>query len=150
MVFRKSSFVGMGEAVLHEIRMHRLRHRVFADDAFEGEQHAGGLAIGDAAIRVGTGIVVGLLSHRVTIGHADIAEPLNFALASGRACHVQDGCVLAQNRIQNLDFGVAVDAFVHPGVLKFVGGHHAVPVLVSELVLHDDLHQVEAVRHKPA
>ena len=35
----------------------------------------------------------------------------------------------------DFDFGVGVDALVEPGVFELVGGDHAVPVLVAELVL---------------
>ena len=37
---------------------------------------------------------------------------------------------------------VGVDAFVEPGVFKLVGGDHAVPVLMAELVLGGELGEV--------
>jgi hypothetical protein len=68
--------------------------------------------------------------------------PLHFPLAHGRARHIQNGGVLAQNRIQHFHFGIAVDTLVHPGIFEFVGCHHAVPVLVPELMLDHQLRQV--------
>ena len=52
MVFRKSSFGGMGEAILHKVGMHGFGHGVFADNAFERQQDRSGLAVGNAAVRV--------------------------------------------------------------------------------------------------
>ena len=52
-------------------------------------------------------------------------------------------CSVPQDRIEHFDFGVAVDAFVHPRIFEFVGGDHAVPVLVAEFVLHDDFGSVK-------
>ena len=42
----------------------------------------------------------------------------------------------------DFDFGVGVDAFVEPGVFELVGGDHAVPVLVAELVFDGELGDV--------
>jgi hypothetical protein len=48
----------------------------------------------------------------------------------------------AENRPITLLFAVAVDAFVEPGFFKFIGGDHAVPILVAELVGDRQLHAV--------
>ena len=72
----------MSEAVLHEIGAHGFGHGVFADDAFESEQHAGGFAISDTAIGSETVELVGFLRHGIAIGGGDgVAEPLLAALA---------------------------------------------------------------------
>ena len=56
---------------------------------------------------------------------------------------------MPKNGIHHFDFGVAVDALVHPGLFEFVGGDHAVPVLVSEFMLDDDLRKFDSIWHKP-
>ena len=56
---------------------------------------------------------------------------------------------LAVKRLQNLGFGVTVDALVHPRFFEFVRGHHAIPVLVAEFVLGDQFHAEQALGHPP-
>ena len=59
---------------------------------------------------------------------------------------VEDGSLCGRDGGEDFDFGVGVDAFVEPGIFELVGGDHAVPVLVAELVLGCELGDMDWVR----
>ena len=50
---------------------------------------------------------------------------------------IERQCRLAVERVHDFHFRVAVDALVEPGFFEFVGGDHAVPILVSEFMFGD-------------
>ena len=72
-------------------------------------------------------------------------EAVQLVVAGVGVGAVEEGGVGAEDGIKDFDLGVGVDAFVEPGVLELVGGDHAVPVLVAELVFGGDLGDVGGV-----
>ena len=56
---------------------------------------------------------------------------------------------MSEERIRDFAFAVAVDALVEPGFFKFIGGDHAVPILVAKLVGHRDVRAEVLPRRLP-
>src|SRR5437660_1553190 len=74
---------------------------------------------------------------------------LLLGIAPRDALSIHQAAIRAVEGIHHFDFGISVDAFIEPGFLKLVCGDHRIPVLVSELVRHDDLRQEKALGHEP-
>lgn len=135
-------FGWMGELVTLEPGMDRLLHLLFADDAFQRQQHGSGLAVGDSAVGIRRHVVPGIRCHWVEIGDAGVAQSLLGIVAHGCTDHVEDVRVLPVKCGENLHFGVAVNTLVKPGILELIRGHHAVPVLVTKLMFDNSFRHV--------
>ena len=140
---------GMREAIAHEIGVQGVAQGVFADHFFQRDQHGGRLAVGDVAVGIAVDELPGEARDRIHVRFAEVGNALQFGLAHVREGKIHDGSFLAVERVHYFHFGVAVDAFVEPSVFEFVGGDHAVPILVAEFVFGDDFGSEQAVRHPP-
>src|SRR5581483_4108158 len=139
----------MGEAIPHKICMEGPAKCVFPDDLLEGEQHSRRLAVSDVAVRVIVHEKVSGTNQRILIGSRAIPVTLLGIIALMHAPDVECGSLSAENVVEDLAFGVAINSLVKPGVLEFVAGHHAIPVLVSKLVLGHQFNEANATRHPP-
>ncbi len=129
---------GMGEAVPHEVGVQGVAECLLADDGFQRNQHGRRLAVGDVAVGAHAHVGVTGPRERIDVRRAQIVLPA----ADSRVAHlsaqqVDDAGVCAVHAVQHLHFGVAVDAFIQPAILEFVGRYHSVPVLVAEFMLGD-------------
>src|SRR5438128_7403391 len=140
---------GMSEAVAHEIGMESPAHIVFADDLLKREKHSRRLAVGNAAVGSAVQVLVGKARHRIFVSRTQILGALLSVIAPGSAPEIKSPALLAVNVAQNYALGVAVDTFIQPGVLKFIARHHAIPILIAELMLDNLTRETPTVCHPP-
>src|SRR6185312_11820152 len=105
---------GMRELIALKPGAHRALHGVFADDALQRQQHAGGLAVSDATIGSVAGKLPRFARHGIESCSLRVAKALFFAVAEGDVLAIHHATIFAIERLQHLDFGIAVDAFVEP------------------------------------
>src|SRR3989442_3091082 len=141
---------GMSEAVTHEIGVESAAHSLFADDLLKREKHSRRLAVGNAAVGIAAQVLVGKARHRIFVGRTQILGALLSVIAPGYVPEIKSRAILAVDVIQDFALGVAVDAFIQPGVLKFIIGHHAIPILMAELMLDDLLQEMPTFGHPPS
>jgi hypothetical protein len=72
-------------------------------------------------------------------GHAHVPDSVESSFARTSDPRIQDVHVAAIESIHDLALGVLVDALVEPCFFKLVGGHHAIPILVSEFMFDNTL-----------
>src|SRR5580700_1992403 len=141
---------GMLEAVAKEVFVESGEHGVFANYFFKREKDGAGLAVGYAAIRVVTDEIPGKPSDRVGVRHRDVFDAQELRFTGGGERKINDRSVFSVERSHGFGFHVAVDALVEPGVFEFVGGDHAVPILMAEFVIDDILGRENTRWHIPS
>src|ERR1700721_377146 len=133
---------GVGEAVSHEVGMHRFVHGVAPYYAFESGEESSGFTVGDYAVRLGVAELEGPAGDGIEVRLAGVLEGLQFIVAGAGVGAIEDRGIAAQGGGETLALGIGVDALVKPGVFELLRGDHAIPILVAELMLSSNFSPV--------
>ena len=139
----------VSEAIAHEVGVERQAHGILADDRFEHVQNGRCLTVGDAGVAVAGVKLPGKAGHGIVVRRSDVVESLIHRITQVEARIADVGSLFAEQAVEDFDLGVGVDAFVEPCLLKLIGSHHSVPILMAKLVLGDDFVEIDLVGNPP-
>src|ERR1700721_1086826 len=111
---------GGGEAVSHEVGMHRFVHGVAPYYAFESGEESSGFTVGDYAVRLGVAELEGPAGDGIEVRLAGVLEGLQFIVAGAGVGAIEDRGIAAQGGGETLALGIGVDALVKPGVFELL------------------------------
>ena len=141
---------GMSEPVAHKVDMHCLPQFFFADDAFQCLQHSGRFVVSDHTVRIAIHELPTPAHQWVLARQRKIENALVAKLAHVHAQQiVQDRSIFAIDIVQHF-FAVAIDALIQPRIFEFIGGHHAVPILMAKFMFNHYFRKKQETTRRPS